>query len=99
MGQFGIVGFFALFGLLSLPVFRAAGALRHTRSEPERMFLSCLALIVALTVVEQIPNSSISPWSWLLAGVLLARTDTLRSSQRQIVNSKIGHAVVYHSNS
>ncbi len=93
MGQFGIVGFLALFGLLSLPVFRAAGALRYTKSEPEKIFLSCLALIVALTVVEQIPNSSISPWSWLLAGALLARTETLRSLQRQIIYPKIKPAV------
>jgi cell division protein FtsW (lipid II flippase) len=99
MGQFGLVGFLALFGLLSIPVFRATRALRHAKSEPEKIFLSSLALIVALTVVEQIPNASISPWSWLLTGVLLARTDTLRSSQCQTVNSKIGHAVVYHSNS
>jgi hypothetical protein len=93
MGQFGLVGFLALFGLLSLPVFRAARALRYTRSEPERMFLSCLALIVALTVVEQIPNSSISPWSWLLSGVLLARTETLQLLQRQIVRPKLTRAV------
>jgi hypothetical protein len=89
IGQFGLVGFLALFGLLSLPVFRAARSLPYSTSEPEKIFLSCLALIVALTVVEQIPNASISPWSWLLAGVLLARTEALRSSQRQIVRPKM----------
>jgi hypothetical protein len=88
MGQFGLVGFLAMFGLLSLPVFRAARALRYSTSEPENVFLASLALIVALTVVEQIPNASISPWSWLLAGALLARTETLRSSQRQIVRPR-----------
>ena len=93
MGQFGLVGFLALFGLLSFPVFRAARVMRYTRFESEQVFLSCLALIVALTVVEQIPNSSIGPWSWLLSGVLLARTETLRSRQRQIVNSKMKRAV------
>jgi hypothetical protein len=94
MGQFGLIGFLALFGLLSFPVFRAAQALRHARSEPEQMFLTCLALIVALTVVEQIPNSSISPWSWLLTGVLLARAEVLRSPQRQIVRPKMRPVVM-----
>ena len=93
MGQFGLVGFLALFGLLSFPVFRAARALRYSPSEREKVFLSGLALIVALTVVEQIPNASISPWSWLLSGVLLGRTEALRSSQRRIVSPKIRPAI------
>lgn len=88
MGQFGLVGFLALFGLLSLPVFRAAQSLRFIKTDVEKTLLACLSLIVALTVVEQIPNASISPWSWLMAGVLLARTESIRSSQSLIVRSK-----------
>jgi hypothetical protein len=89
MGQFGLVGFLTQFGLLSLPVFRAARSLRYVKSESEKVFLSSLGLIMALTVFEQIPNASISPWSWLLAGVLLARTEALRSPQRPIVRPKM----------
>jgi hypothetical protein len=86
MGQFGIVGFLALFGFLSIPVFRTMRALRFVKSQPEAILLSSLALMVALNIVEQIPNASISPWSCLLAGVLLGRTDTLRSQRAQIIN-------------
>jgi hypothetical protein len=93
MGQFGIVGFLALFGLLSIPVFCAARVLRRVKPNPEAILLAALSLIVALTIVEQIPNASISPWSWLLTGVLLARTNTLRLLQRQTVNSKMRPAV------
>jgi len=79
LGQFGIVGFLAQFGLLALPVFRAMSALRFTESARDRVFLAVLALIVALNLIEQIPNSSMSSWNWLLAGALLGRAEYLRA--------------------
>lgn len=78
-GQFGIFGFMAQFGLLTLPVFLASGALRVLRSQREAIFLSCFALIVALTAIEQLPNASISSWSWLLSGALLGRCALIRA--------------------
>jgi hypothetical protein len=86
MGQFGLVGFLALFGLLSIPVIRCARALHQARSERQTVFLATLAMMLALTVVEQIPNASVSPWSWLLAGALLGRTDDLRSPQHKLID-------------
>jgi O-antigen ligase len=80
LGQFGIVGFVAQFGLLALPVLRAMSALRFAGSLRDRVFLAALALIVALNLIEQIPNSSMSSWNWLLAGALLGRAEYLRSS-------------------
>lgn len=77
-GQFGLLGFLAEFGLLTLPVFRAASALRFTKSMHDGVHLAALALIAAVNVIDQLPNSSISPWSWLVAGALLGRTETLR---------------------
>jgi hypothetical protein len=81
LGQFGMVGFLAQFGLLSLPVFRAFTVRRSVRSGPNALFLAALALIVALNLIEQLPNSSISSWNWLLAGALLGRTEYLKRSR------------------
>lgn len=78
-GQFGFFGFIAQFGLLTFPVFLAARTLNLTRHQREASFLCCLALIVALTVVEQLPNASLNSWSWLLAGALLAKCTTIRA--------------------
>jgi hypothetical protein len=83
LGQFGLLGFLAQFGLLALPVFRAWSAFDHARSEKDRIYLSVLALIVALTFVEQLPNSSISSWTWLLAGALLGRAEYLKPMMRR----------------
>lgn len=90
LGQFGLVGFLAQFGLLAWPVFRAASAFKFISAERDRVFLSVIALIVALGVVEQLPNSSISPWSWLLAGALLGRAEQIIQLARRARRSSNG---------
>jgi hypothetical protein len=83
-GQFGVVGFLAEFGLLALSVFRATSALKYVRSERDQAFLAGLALIVAINLIELLPNSTLTPWTWLLAGALLARAESCRApSQRK----------------
>jgi hypothetical protein len=77
VGQFGLIGFLAEFGLLALPVLRASSAFKFVGTERDRVFLATLALLVALGIIEQLPNASISPWSWLLAGALLGRAERL----------------------
>ncbi len=77
MGSFGIVGFIATFGLLAVPVVRAAKNVRQAETEPEAIHLAALALIIAAIVVDQLPNSSLSPWTWLLTGTLLGRAEAL----------------------
>jgi hypothetical protein len=83
MADFGLVGFFANFGLLSLSVFRAAAALKYGPTMREREYLAALALIVAINIFDLLPNSPISPWTWLLVGSLLGRTEALRTMVRQ----------------
>jgi hypothetical protein len=82
MGQFGLFGFLAEFGLLALPVFRAASALRFAEPARERIFLAALALILAINIIDLLPNSALTPWTWLLAGALLGRAEALRTVTR-----------------
>lgn len=110
-GQFGIFGFIAQFGLLTLPVFAASRALKIVRSRREAILLSCFALIVALIAIEQVPNASISSWSWLLAGALLGRCSVIlaqvatvkraaggeqRRSNALLESGKVGRRHVLH---
>lgn len=83
LGQFGFAGFLAQFVLLTLPVFRAAAALKRVESMREKLVLATLTLIVAITVIEQLPNASITPWTWLLVGALLGRVERIWSTRPQ----------------
>jgi hypothetical protein len=83
VGVFGLIGFGARFGLLALAVFRAAGALKYARTIREKKHLAALGLIVAINIVDLVPNSTISPWTWLLVGTLVGRAESLRAIARQ----------------
>jgi hypothetical protein len=87
LGVFGLVGFFAQFGLLALTVVRAAAALKFAKVNWEREYLAALALIIAINMIDLLPNSSISPWTWLLAGALLGRAEVLVKFRRQVRHS------------
>src|SRR3984885_2002217 len=78
LGEFGFIGFLAQFGLLALPVFATARTLRFTESTEDKIFLSALALILAINIFDLLPNSSLRPWTWLVAGALLGRAEALR---------------------
>jgi hypothetical protein len=80
IGQFGIFGFVAEFGLLALPIWRAMSALRFTQSMRDQIFLSTLALILAINMIDLLPNSDLTPWTWLLTGALLGRAEALRAT-------------------
>jgi hypothetical protein len=88
MGVFGLAGFAAQFGLLALSVFRAATALKFAQKAQESVYLAALGLIVAINVFDLIPNSSISPWTWLLVGALLGRAEALHAMARQRIPQK-----------
>ncbi|MFT3731271.1 MAG: hypothetical protein QM780_07580 [Hyphomicrobium sp.] len=83
MGQFGFIGFLAEFGLLAYPIFRALSTLRFAEIPNGRLYLAAIALILAANILDLIPNSSIRPWTWLLAGTLLGRGEVLNLTKRQ----------------
>ena len=78
LATFGFIGFLAEFALLSLPVFAAAFALRFAELAKDQVFLSALALTLAINIFDLLPNSPLRPWTWLVAGALLGRAEVLR---------------------
>jgi hypothetical protein len=97
-GQFGLLGFLSEFGLLAIPVFRAAKAMKVVRSFKESISLGAIALIIAVNMVELLPNSTLSPWTWLMAGALLGwseaklaiiRSEKLRGASLQLTQSRV----------
>jgi len=83
LGVFGLVGFLAEFGLIALAVFRAASALKYAELDRDRIHLSALALILAINLVDLLPNAALTPLTWLFAGAMFGWTDTLRRTARQ----------------
>jgi hypothetical protein len=61
-------------------VFRAATTLRFVDFERDRIFFAAIALIVATTMIDMLPDSSLTPLTWLFAGALLGRAEDLQRS-------------------
>lgn len=67
MSQRGWVGFIAFFGLLILPVLLLR---RVAKSRPVTPGTSALALMIGANLIYMIPNSTLSPIGWMVAGAL-----------------------------
>ncbi len=94
IGQFGLIGFLAEFGLLAACVFRATSAFRMVQSAKDQVLFATLALIVSLNIFDLLPNSGLIPWTWLISGALLGRAEALfvtrRSSQPRTEVTRAG---------
>jgi hypothetical protein len=71
VGSFGWVGYLAAFGLLCYPLI--AGARRLRRKLPYPWLTAVLHVILAANLLDLLPNSSLRPMTWLIAGALCAR--------------------------
>ncbi len=78
IGVYGWIGFLAEFGLLVFPiimVWRETIAFRRGVLSP---YTGVLALILAINVVDMIPNATLTPLTWILAGALVGYSEKSR---------------------
>lgn len=71
IGIMGWAGYIAVFGLLTLPLFRLWWHRRQLASD-EQTVIYGTSLLLAVNLLELLPNSSITTMTWLLTGLLLA---------------------------
>jgi len=82
IGTYGWLGYLAEFGLLCLPLWllgREAVVQRSAAFTPE---LAGLALIFAFNMLDLLPNGTLVPLSWLIAGALLGHAEALRAARK-----------------
>lgn len=76
IGTFGWVGFLAEFGLLTLPIFLIWWR-SHGAAEPVSRWIGPLVLLLAINVVDLLPNATLTPLTWLFAGAILGHAEQL----------------------
>lgn len=72
LSVFGWIGYLGRFGLLCAPLLLLMIARRRVNVGPET---AVLAVILAGNLVDLIPNSSVSPLTWIVAGALWGRLE------------------------
>jgi hypothetical protein len=70
-GEFGRVGFLGKYLLLLLPIFLSARQLKRVRRKSDRRLLAALALIIAFSVFDFLPNGNFNYLAMALSGALM----------------------------
>jgi len=84
LGQFGLLGFIAEFGLLAITVFRAKKSSKLLHNKSEQILLAAHSLLIGVIMVDQLINASLAPWLWLLVGVLFGRSEDIITSHKKL---------------
>lgn len=88
IGAYGWIGYIAQFGLLTLPII-LLGLARNRLSLG--LVSSCFVVIMSINLIDQIPNASVNPVVWLMAGSIMGlyQTAPLKSADaKQAPESK-----------
>ncbi|MFP7569496.1 O-antigen ligase family protein [Marivita sp. S2033] len=81
IGQFGWLGFLAEFGLLVLPVFFVWRETRYRTPDGYSALIVPLSLILAVNVFDMLPNATLTPLTWMMAGASTGYAESLRHSR------------------
>lgn len=80
IGLLGWVGYIMEFGLLALPlVYLAMQARSHANVLSP--YAGVIALILAANMVDLLPNATLIPFTWLMAGAILGYAEALRAGR------------------
>jgi len=78
LGVGGVFGFLSVFGLLSMGVVRLYQISKTTSKALDTM--PYIAIIVAINLIDMLPNASLTPLTWLLSGSLLGSVEAFKNS-------------------
>lgn len=78
IGVYGWVGFIAEFGLILLPIFQLLRETSKRKEEDLSPYIAPLTLMLAINVFDMIPNATLTPFTWLMAGALTGYAEILR---------------------
>lgn len=79
IGMFGWVGFLSEFLLLAAPIFAMWRRARGESAESLSSLAGPIAIILAVNMIDLIPNATITPLTWLFAGAILGYAERYQS--------------------
>ena len=77
IGTLGWFGYIAEFGLLAWPILLLARRTRRLGADETPPYVGTLALILAANMVDMLPNATLIPFTFLLAGAALGYAESL----------------------
>jgi hypothetical protein len=90
IGIYGWLGYIAEFGLLALPLLKLGREALRRGAEPPSPWVAAVALILAFNMVDMLPNATIIPFTWVLAGALLGHAEARAAARAGAGRSAAG---------
>lgn len=81
IGVYGWVGFLAEFGLLTLPILLVWWRASATGNAIPP-WVGGAVVILAINVIDMIPNATLTPMTWLFAGALLGYSEQIQAARQ-----------------
>ena len=91
IGQYGWLGYLGTFGLLCLPLVLLWWLYRRVAAEQIPAQVGVCALLLGANLVDLLPNATLVPLTWFLAGALLGHAELLRARTRDARQKKFQH--------
>lgn len=80
-GAFGWVGYLGLFGMFAVAVVRANSFIKIAE-EQDAKIISALTLMLAMNIVDMLPNANLTPLTFVLAGSIARKVILARSIRK-----------------
>ena len=92
IGHYGWLGYLALFGLMALPVLSLTWQARRKGAAPLPVEASTLTLILAVNMLDMLPNATLIPFTWLIAGALLGYAEAMKRATDAVQRDSLRRA-------
>jgi hypothetical protein len=86
LGTYGWLGYICEFGLLIMPLIYLGREALFQKSAALSPFACTIALIYAANLADLLPNATLIPFTWLMAGALMGYAESL-ATQREAVTA------------
>ena len=88
LGTNGWTGFILCYAILLTPLYYARKTFKYIKEPKDQVFFAALALILAVCVMDSIPNTGMGPIHLFLAGILLGQAEVLKQQQNLLHNEE-----------
>ncbi len=88
-GIYGAFGFIFYYLILLVPLYYAVKNVKHIDAPKDQIYFALLALILAVCIIDSVPNNNMSPMHLLLAGALMGQAEFLKKQRGLMLNERL----------
>lgn len=81
LGTNGWIGFLFYYAILLTPLYYALKTFKYIKEPKDQVYFAALSIILAICIIDSIPNTGMGPMHLFLAGILLGQAEFLNKQK------------------